>query len=86
MTAVTIYSKDHCPYCTRAKELLTREGIAYVDHDMSQDPEGLNALKEKTGWMTVPQIYIGDEMIGGYDALAKLHAAGELKGLATGVA
>lgn len=77
---IKIYTTTHCPFCTRAKELLESNGIAYKAIDLSDNPEELLALKERTGMRTVPQIFIGDELIGGFQELAELHRRGELKG------
>ena len=75
---VTVYSTEYCPYCTRAKMLLKSRGIAFEEVDLTHDPEKRNAVQEKTGWMSVPMIFIGDEFIGGSDDLHALDAKGEL--------
>jgi glutaredoxin 3 len=62
----------------RAKNLLERKGIPYTEIDLDGKEEELNALRAQTGWRTVPQIFIGDEMIGGFTDLADLEARGEL--------
>lgn len=80
MATVIIYTKSNCPYCIAAKELLTEKGTTFDEIDVTNDPEQLAAVVEKTGQMTVPQIFIGDEFVGGYDDLAALDAAGELDG------
>lgn len=78
MKEVIVYSKDYCPYCDRAKALLKRKGIPFKAIELENDPEGFEVLKAKTGWLTVPQIFIGDRMIGGYTDLAALEKSGEL--------
>lgn len=78
MKKVIVYSKDYCPYCDRAKALLKKKGVSFEAVELENDPEGFEALKAKTGWMTVPQIFIGDQMIGGYTDLAALDRSGEL--------
>jgi len=78
MTEVTIYTKDNCPYCVAAKELLGSKQVAFQETDVTADPDTLGQLVEKTGQMTVPQIFIGDEFIGGFDDLQALNEAGEL--------
>lgn len=72
MAKVLIYSKDHCPYCVRAKDLFTRKGVAFEEILLDDKPEEFAALKQRTGMMTVPQIFIDDQLIGGYTDLAAL--------------
>jgi len=78
MTQVTLYTKDYCPYCVAAKELLASKEAAVEEINLTADPDTLGNLVEKTGQMTVPQIFIGDEFIGGFDDLKALDEAGEL--------
>ena len=78
MPPVTIYTKDHCPYCTRAKELLDHKGIAYQEVDITSNPHTLQQLVAKTQHTTVPQIFIGKAFVGGYDELAQLNEQGKL--------
>ncbi len=78
MLPVTVYTTKVCPYCDRAKALLTRRGIAYQEIDVSGDAAKRAWLVEATGRRTVPQIFIGDESVGGSDDLHALDAAGRL--------
>jgi glutaredoxin 3 len=78
MPKVKIYTTDYCPYCDAAKEFLTRKGIPFQEIDVSDHEQKL-ALKARTGWRTVPQIFINEELIGGYQELVALDATGELK-------
>lgn len=78
MKKVTIYSTPACPYCMRAKALLNSLNVNYEDIDLASNVELREQLSEKYQWRTVPMILIGDEFVGGYDDLAKLHARGEL--------
>ena len=79
MTQVEIYTTRYCGYCHSAKALLTRKGIAFVEIDVSGDPEGRNKMVERTnGRMTVPQIFIGATHVGGSDELHALSRAGGL--------
>ncbi len=78
MPAIKMYSKDPCPYCVNAKRLLTNKGLAYEEIDLTDKPEELQKLKEKTGWKTVPMIFIGDKLIGGYNDMKALEQSGEL--------
>ena len=75
---VTVYTTDYCPYCSRAKNLLTQKGIAFKEVNVSDDQALRDDLEEKTGSMTVPMIFIGEEFIGGSDELHALDASGEL--------
>lgn len=75
---VRIYTTSWCGYCTRAKFLLRRRDIAFEEIDLSRDNEALAKLKTATGWRTVPQIFIGDDFVGGADELAAMDRSGEL--------
>ncbi len=79
MAKVEIYSTDYCPYCTRAKDLLTRKGAEYTEYDVTHDDEGRIKLVEKAGGRrTVPQIFIDGKHIGGFDDLSALDKEGKL--------
>jgi glutaredoxin 3 len=78
MKAVRVYSTLICPYCIRAKHLLRERGIAFEEIDVTGDHEARQRLVEQTGRRTVPQIFIGDEPIGGFDELRQLDRSGEL--------
>jgi len=78
MTKVTIYTTTFCPYCQRAKGLLSQKGVAYTEVNLEDKPDELAALKQRTGMRTVPQIFIGDELIGGYSELLALETAKKL--------
>jgi glutaredoxin 3 len=76
---VTIYTKDYCPYCRRAKELLTQKGVDFEEIDVTKDPEGQKAMTVRAnGRSTVPQIFIGEQHVGGCDDIHALEAAGKL--------
>lgn len=75
---VEIYVTNYCPYCTRAKSLLERRGIAHTTIDVTGDDEKRKWLVERTGRRTVPQIFIDGKPIGGCDDLHDLDRAGEL--------
>jgi glutaredoxin 3 len=82
MAEVTVYTTNYCPFCTRAKSLLTQKGIAFREIDVSGDPAERESLVERTGGRrTVPQIFIEGEPIGGYEELAALDRAGKLASL-----
>ena len=75
---IEIYSKSWCPYCAKAKALLTAKDLPYTDIDITQDLDAQRVMVERSGRSTVPQIFIGGEAIGGCDDLVKLNASGEL--------
>jgi glutaredoxin 3 len=76
---VSMYSTAVCPYCQMAERLLRAKGVAAIDKiRVDLEPARRVEMVEKTGRRTVPQIYIGDTHIGGFDELAALDAAGEL--------
>lgn len=64
---VTIYSTPTCHFCQMAKEFLKNKGIAYVEHDVAQDLEKRQEMIQKSGQMGVPVIFVGNEMIIGFD-------------------
>jgi glutaredoxin 3 len=67
-----------CPYCIRAKMLLKGKKVVFEEIDVSGDHEAREWLVKTTGRRTVPQIFINDESIGGFDELRALDVAGEL--------
>lgn len=81
MAKVEIYTTKLCPYCYRAKALLDGKGIAYHEVDVSFDPGMRRQLLDRTGRRTVPQIFINDKSVGGYDDIAELDRAGTLSAL-----
>jgi glutaredoxin 3 len=78
---VTVYSADWCPFCSRAKALLDQRGIPFEEINVDRVPGFREKLVEMTGRMTVPQIMIGGEPIGGFDDLSALDRSGELQRL-----
>jgi glutaredoxin 3 len=81
MAKVEIYTTTVCPYCVRAKDLLTRKGASYVEHNLTGRDAEREALVARTNMRTVPQIFINDRLIGGCDDLYALDKKGELDGL-----
>ena len=75
---VTIYTTQYCPHCLRAKDLLKRKGVSFEEIDLTDNDAAREQLQAKTGWMTVPIIVFGEDLIGGADELFALEAAGEL--------
>ncbi len=74
---IKVYTTPSCPYCNAAKDLLRGKHLSFKEIDVSDDDD-FDALVKKTGWRTVPQIFIGEEMIGGYRELAQLEGQGKL--------
>jgi glutaredoxin 3 len=81
MTKVQLYTTAICPYCIRAKRLLERKGVTYEEIRIDGDPEQMRVMTERSRRHTVPQIFIGDHHVGGFDDMARLDARGELDGL-----
>ncbi len=85
MPRITMYSTGVCPYCQMAERLLRSKGISAIDKvRVDLEPERRVEMMEKTGRRTVPQIYIGETHVGGYEELAALERAGGLDGLLKG--
>jgi glutaredoxin 3 len=79
---VLVYSKDHCPYCVAAKNLLTQKGAGYTEIDLSINPELRDEMIKKAGGSTtVPQIFIAQKHVGGFQELKGLEEKGELESL-----
>ena len=78
MKKVEVYSKEQCPFCDRAKSLLQAKGIAYQEIDITDDEVRTIEMMQRSQQRTVPQIFIEDESIGGYDQLARMNAQGVL--------
>lgn len=76
----TVYTINNCPYCVRAKNLLISLGFKYKEILISTDDENARIeLGKKTGMKTMPQIFYGEKLIGGFSDLDKLHSEGQLK-------
>ena len=78
MPQITMYSKSWCPYCDRAKHLLREKGQTWTEIDIEEQPEKRNEMVQRSKRTTVPQIFIGDRHVGGFDDLYALDRAGEL--------
>ncbi|MGE0748164.1 MAG: glutaredoxin 3 [Rhodospirillales bacterium] len=79
MTEVLIYSSSWCPFCHRAKRLLTNKGVAFTEIDVDGKPDLRREMVDKAGGRsTVPQIFIGGAHVGGCDDLYALDRAGKL--------
>lgn len=78
MSKIDIYTTQWCPYCTAAKSLLDKKGASYNEID-ADDPEVRSAMVQRAhGRRTVPQIFVGDTHVGGYDDLSALDRRGKL--------
>jgi glutaredoxin 3 len=82
--AVTMYTKSWCPYCHRARSLLAAKGVAITEIDVESAPEKRAEMQTRSGRSTVPQIFIGDQHVGGSDDLRALDDAGKLDALLAG--
>ena len=83
---VVMYSTGVCPYCQMAERLLKAKGVAEIEKiRVDLDPGQRSLMMEKTGRRTVPQIYIGETHVGGFDDLSALDRAGQLDPLLRGV-
>lgn len=79
MANITIYTKSWCPYCIRAKALLSSKGASFEEIDIEKHPEARATMIQRAGGRTtVPQIFIGDEHVGGNDDLHALDDSGKL--------
>ncbi len=81
MSHIELYTTGQCPYCVRAKMLLQNKGVTWDEIRVDQDPDQLQAMLQRSQRRTVPQIFINDQAIGGFDELAALNHAGELDSL-----
>jgi glutaredoxin 3 len=85
MRNVVIYTTRFCPYCQMAKHLLARKGVPFEEIDVTGDSAARDARVARSGGRrTVPQIWIGDTHVGGFDDLAALDRAGRLDALLGG--
>ena len=81
---VTVYGNAMCPYCGAARMLLTKKAVEFENIDVNVDPQKRVEMQERSGSRSVPQIFIGDTHIGGFDELAALEMDGELDTLLAG--
>lgn len=84
MPEVVVYTGPFCPYCVQAKMLLKRKGVSFREIDVSKDPALRADVMARSGLRTVPQIWIGEYHVGGFDELYALDRAGKLDGLLAG--
>ena len=82
--AVTLYVSDWCPYCERAKVLLTQKNVDFREVNVEDDAKLREEMITRSNRRTVPQIFIGDKHVGGCDDLFELDRSGELDRLIQG--
>lgn len=78
MMPVTVYSSRLCPYCVMAKRLLERKGVSYTEIHVDHDITGREQMIARSGRRTVPQIFIGQRHVGGFQELSAADADGRL--------
>jgi glutaredoxin 3 len=81
MPEVIVYSSDYCPYCSRAKQLLSSKKVAFEEIVVDGKPQLRSEMIKKAGRTSVPQIWIGSVHVGGCDELYALERAGKLDAL-----
>ncbi len=82
--AVTVYVTEWCPYCRRAKDLLTKKGTTFNEINVDEAPKFREEMIARSSRRTVPQIFIGEKHVGGCDDLFALEEAGQLDQLIQG--
>jgi glutaredoxin 3 len=84
MQPVTIYTTPYCGFCVAAKRLLNKKGVDFNEIDVSRNPELRQEMMQKAGRHTVPQIWIGEVHVGGFDEMNELEWNGKLDPLLQG--
>lgn len=82
--AVLMYTTSWCPYCTRARQLFAAKGVAFTEIDVEQVAGAREEMQARSGRSSVPQIFIGDRHLGGFDDTRALDQAGKLDALLAG--
>ena len=80
-SCIEIYTKDLCPYCQRAKELLRIKGAPFIEYDVTTDQVKAEEMLQRSKSRVVPEIFIDNQLIGGCAELFELDEKGELNGL-----
>jgi len=81
MPKVTIYTRQFCGYCTAAKRLLREKGVDFVEIDATGAPDKRQEMIARSGRFTFPQVFVGEQHLGGCDELYELQSRGELDNL-----
>jgi glutaredoxin 3 len=80
---VVMYATSWCPYCARARRLFASKGVAFTEIDIDAVPGARAEMQQRSGRTSVPQIFVGDRHLGGYDDTRALDEKGELEPLLT---
>ncbi|PLY00804.1 MAG: glutaredoxin 3 [Desulfuromonas sp.] len=78
MKKIEIYTKDYCPYCHRAKELLRTKEVEFIEYDVTNDLNRENEMRDRCSQRTVPQTFVDNQHLGGCDDLFDLESEGKL--------
>ncbi len=78
MAKIEVYSATYCPYCDRAKALLKKKGVEFIEYIVDVDAPKRDEMEQRSQRRTIPQIFINDQHIGGCDDLYALERAGKL--------
>jgi len=81
---ITLYTSAVCAYCMAAKQFLRSRGLDWTEIRIDQDPDARTRMMETTGRTSVPQIFVGDTHVGGYDDMMALHRDGKFESLVAG--
>lgn len=81
MATIKVYTSPSCGYCSAAKQLLTSRGYEFEEIDLWSNPQLMQEIMRKSGQRTVPQIFIGEHSVGGYQELRAAASSGELEAL-----
>ncbi len=81
---VALYATAWCGYCAAARALLRQKGVEFREIDVDEDPKLREEMLARSGRRTVPQVFIGEQHVGGYDDLKALNLSGELDRLLAG--
>lgn len=79
MKKIEIYTKDYCSFCHRAKKLLQSKGAEFAEYDITTDALKGKEMRERSDHITVPAIFVDNQLLGGCDDLFDLEASGELE-------
>ena len=81
MSKITVYTTVPCGYCVRVKALLDARGLEYEEINLSRDADGRMQLLQRTGMMTFPQVFVGEELVGGFTETLQAEQTGRLREL-----
>lgn len=81
MSEVRVYTTNRCSFCVRVKMLLKARDIAYKEINVAGDPDAFVELAKSSGMLTLPQVFVGDVLVGGYNETAAADQSGRLREL-----